>query len=140
MSSMVFRTAVRLILPLTFLFGAYMGLKGHNEPGGGFVAGLIFAVAFMLYMMSDGPEAYRRLVPVHPRMIIFIGLVFALATALVPMALGYPFLTSHVRDIVLPSGESIHFSSVLFFDIGVTLVVVGVAVGAMQRLSEELEP
>lgn len=138
MSSTILRTGNRLILPLTFLFAAYMWLKGHNEPGGGFIAGMIFSVGILLYRMSNGPEAFRRLVPVHPRWLVFYGLGLALLTAIVPMLLGYPFLTSHTRNLPLGFGQEIHFTSALLFDTGVMLVVVGVAVGMIQRLSEEL--
>lgn len=138
MSSTILRTGNRLILPLTFLFAAYMWLKGHNEPGGGFIAGMIFSVGILLYRMSNGPEAFCRLVPVHPRWLVFYGLGLALFTAIVPMLLGYPFLTSHTRNLPLGFGQEIHFTSALFFDTGVMLVVVGVSVGMIQRLSEEL--
>jgi len=139
MSSLILRTAMRLILPLTLLFAAYMAIKGHNEPGGGFVGGLIAAVAMVFYRMSNGGQAMRELVRVHPRLLISAGLGLALATALVPLLFGRPLLTSLVTDIPLPFGESVHFASALFFDAGVLLVVVGVSVGIIEKFSRELE-
>ncbi|MFG0328529.1 MAG: MnhB domain-containing protein [Phycisphaerales bacterium] len=139
-TSSILQTAMRLIFPLSILFAFFMGLKGHNAPGGGFIAGLIAAVAILTYRMSYGPNALLRLMPVHPRVPVAIGLVLAGATGLAPMLFGKAFLTSYVGEIPLPfTTDTVHYSTAVFFDAGVLLVVVGVAVGMIQRLSEELE-
>ncbi len=138
-TSCILKTAMRLILPLTLLFAAYASLKGHNEPGGGFIAGLIAAVAFCTYRMAFGPRSLLRAMPVHPRVLVFVGLSLAFATSFVPLLFGKPFLTSLVRLVHLPLLGDFHFASAMIFDTGVLLVVVGVAVGMIQRLSEELE-
>ena len=139
MSSLILRTAMRLIFPLALLFSAYMAIKGHDEPGGGFIGGLIAAVALALYRMTEGPQAMRNLIPVHPRMIVVAGMAIALLTVLAPMLWGEPALRSYNEYIFLPGGERIHFSSALFFDVGVLLVVIGVSIGMIIRLSEEVE-
>jgi len=138
MSSLVLRTAMRLILPLTLLFAAYMAIKGHNEPGGGFIGGLVAAVALALYRMSNGPQALRSLVPMHPRVLIFVGLTIAICTAVAPMLFNQPLLTSYNTDVHLGFNQSFHFASAMFFDIGVLLVVIGVSIGMITRFSEEL--
>lgn len=139
MTSLILKTAMRLILPLTLLFAAYLALKGHNEPGGGFIGGLCAAVGLALYRMSNGPEALSKVLPIHPRILIFVGLATALLTALTPLFLGRPLLTSYVDTIYLPFGEQYHFASAMFFDLGVLLVVIGVSVGIITRFSEEAE-
>jgi len=139
MSSPIVRTAMRLILPLTLLFAAFMAIKGHNMPGGGFIGGLVGAVAVILARMSDGPGTFMKLVPVHPRLIVMVGLAIALATALVPLMLGVALLQSWVGYVPLPYDASVHLASAMAFDAGVFLVVVGVSVGMIQRLSEEVE-
>lgn len=139
MSSLILRTATRLIVPLTLLFAAFMALKGHNAPGGGFIGGLIAAVALALQRMANGPEALRNMVPEHPRSLIFFGLALALLTAVIPLVGGLPLLTSAIVDVHLPTGEAIHVASAMFFDLGVLFVVVGVSIGMIIRLSEELE-
>ncbi len=139
MSSLLFRTATRLILPLALLFAAYMSFKGHNEPGGGFIGGLIAAVALMLYAMAHGREALIDLMPVHPRVLVAVGFLIALATAALPLLWGYPLLRSFGIDAFpLGFGQSIHLVTAAFFDIGVLLVVVGVSTGMIQRLGDEL--
>ena len=139
MSSLILRTAMGLVLPLTLMFGAYMAIKGHNEPGGGFIGGLVIAVALAMYRMSHGGEALRRLLRLHPRLLIVTGLAIALLTALAPLTFGEPLLTSRVAVVHLPFGDEVHVASAFFFDLGVLLVVVGVSVGIVTRFVEELE-
>ncbi|MEM1209709.1 MAG: MnhB domain-containing protein [Planctomycetota bacterium] len=140
MTSRILITAAQLIVPLALVFAAYLTIRGHNAPGGGFIGGLAFAVAFILYRMAVGPEAFKRMLPLHPRLLLFVGLAIALLTGLVPLFFDLPFLTSYVRYVDIPLNEPIHFASAVFFDAGVLLVVVGAVVGMITRLSEELEP
>ncbi len=139
MTSLLFQTAARLILPLSLVFAAYMMLKGHNAPGGGFIGGLIAAVSLIVFSMACGRDALMALIPVHPRTLMAAGLLLAAGTGLLPLLFGNPMLTSTVIDeFPLGWGQSIHFVSVFFFDSGVVLVVIGVSIGMIQRLGEEL--
>lgn len=140
MSSILVRTAIKLIFPLVLIFAAYTALKGHNEPGGGFIGGLMAAVAFLLFRMANGRDALVKLMPFHPRNLVSLGLGIALATAIAPLLLGKPMLTSLVVDeLSIGMGQTIHFASAVFFDTGVLMVVVGVSVGMIQRLNEEID-
>jgi len=139
MSSVILRTAVRFILPLTFLCAAYAVLKGHNGPGGGFIAGLIASVGLCTYRMSYGDRAFHRLLPIHPRWLMFVGLGLATGVAALPLLFGQPLLRSASTTLHL-GGADVHLVSATAFDLGVLLVVVGVAVGMISRLGEELDP
>jgi len=146
LSSSLLQTSMKLILPLSFIFAGYVFFKGHNEPGGGFIAGLIASVGLAVYRMSEGVESLRRLIPLKPTSMAAIGLAFALTTALFPMLYGlmitgepHAFLTSGHWHIPLPGGSSYHLTSVTFFDLGVFIVVIGVSVGIINRFEEELE-
>jgi multisubunit Na+/H+ antiporter MnhB subunit len=139
MSSVILRTAVRFILPLTFLYAAYAALKGHNGPGGGFIAGLIASVGLCTYRMSYGDRAFHRLLPIHPRWLVFVGLGLAAGVAALPLLFGQPLLRSASTTLHL-GGADVHLVSTTAFDLGVLLVVVGVAVGMISRLGEELDP
>ena len=139
MSSVILRTAVRFILPLTFLYAVYAALKGHNGPGGGFIAGLIASVGLCTYRMSYGDRAFHRLLPIHPRWLMFVGLGLATGVAALPMLFGQPLLRSASTTLHL-GGADVHLVSATAFDLGVLLVVVGVAVGMISRLGEELDP
>ena len=138
MSSVILRTAVRFILPLTFLYAAYAALKGHNGPGGGFIAGLIASVGLCTYRMSYGDRAFHRLMPIHPRWLVFVGLGLAAGVAALPLLFGQPLLRSASTTLHL-GGADVHLVSATAFDLGVLLVVVGVAVGMISRLGEELD-
>ncbi|GAA4422125.1 monovalent cation/H+ antiporter subunit A [Acidovorax lacteus] len=122
---MVPAVLVRLLLPFATLVAAYLFLRGHNEPGGGFVAGLVFSVALLLQYIVSGTawvESHWRL---QPRRWIAMGALVTLATGLGSLAWGYPFLTSHTAHLALPLLGEMHVASALFFDIGVFTLVVG---------------
>ena len=138
MSSVILRTAVQFILPLTFLYAAYAALKGHNGPGGGFIAGLIASVGLCTYRMSYGDRAFHRLLPIHPRWLVFVGLGLTAGVAALPLLFGQPLLRSASTTLHL-GGADVHLVSATAFDLGVLLVVVGVAVGMISRLGEELD-
>jgi len=103
----------------------YLFMRGHNEPGGGFVAGLVFSVALLLQYIVSGTSWVEAHLPLYPRRWIGVGLLAALATGLGALAWGYPFLTSHTAHFSLPVVGEIHVASALFFDIGVFTLVVG---------------
>lgn len=122
---MVPAVLVRLLLPFTALVSFYMFMRGHNEPGGGFVAGLVLSVGLLLQYIISGTHWVEAHLPLYPRRWIGMGLLFALGTGLGAIALGYPFLTSHTAHLHLPVIGEIHIASALFFDIGVFTLVVG---------------
>ncbi|MED5600129.1 MAG: MnhB domain-containing protein [Actinomycetota bacterium] len=137
--SLILRTAVRLVFPLTLLFAVYAALKGHDGPGGGFIAGLVAAVGLCTYRMAFGQRAFFRLFPTHPRRLVFAGLSVAAGVALLPLLMGEPLLRSGSTTLHF-GGGGLHLVSGTAFDLGVLLVVVGVAVGMITRLGEELDP
>ncbi|MEX0887094.1 MAG: MnhB domain-containing protein [Phycisphaeraceae bacterium] len=139
MNSILLHTALKLIVPLGLLFGLFMAIKGHNEPGGGFIGGLIASVSLVIYRLSAGGDAFARLVPAHPRAIVMTGLLLALGVGVAPMLVGWPFLTSYHGYLALPGEARVHLTTVLIFDAGVLLVVIGSATGMILRLGEELD-
>ena len=122
---MVPAVLVRLLLPFATLVAAYLFLRGHNEPGGGFVAGLVFSVALLLQYIISGTHWVEAHMPLFPRRWIGFGLLFAILTGLGSLFAGYPFLTSHTFHFSLPWIGEIHLASATFFDIGVFTLVVG---------------
>ena len=122
---MVPAVLVRLLLPLAAVVAFYLFLRGHNEPGGGFVAGLVLSVALLLQYIISGTHWVEAHMPLLPRRWIGTGLLVALATGLGAIMVGYPFLTSHTFHLQLPLLGDIHVASAMFFDIGVFTLVVG---------------
>ena len=122
---MVPAVLVRLLLPFTALVAFYLFMRGHNEPGGGFVAGLVFSVGLVLQYMISGTTWVEAHLPLLPRRWIAWGLLLALGTGLGALVAGYPFLTSHTAHVSLPLVGEIHVASAMFFDMGVFSLVVG---------------
>jgi multicomponent K+:H+ antiporter subunit A len=116
---------VRLLLPLAGAVSVYLLLRGHHAPGGGFVGGLIMATAFIAQYMVGGTIWVESRLRVHPLSWIGLGLLTAAAAGLSAWAFSLPFLTSLTTHFYLPVIGEVHLSSVLLFDLGVYLLVIG---------------
>jgi multicomponent Na+:H+ antiporter subunit B len=135
MTSVILSTAIRLLLPLLLLFSVFMLLRGHNEPGGGFVGGLVAAAALALYALAEGAGQARRLLKFDPRSLIVAGLTVALLSGILPLVVGQPFLTGLWFPYPLPVLG--HVGTPLLFDLGVYLLVAGMALLIVLSLMEE---
>ncbi|TRD22628.1 monovalent cation/H+ antiporter subunit A [Palleronia caenipelagi] len=115
----------RVIMPVVLLVGTYIFLRGHNMPGGGFIAGLIVAIAIIMqYMASGYGWTYdRQRFPHHG--IIGAGVLVAGLTGIGAWFVGHPFLTSSFAYIKIPGLEKFEVASAMFFDLGVFLAVFG---------------
>jgi len=116
---------VRLLLPVAGLFAFHLFMRGHNEPGGGFVAGLVVAIAFIAQYMVSGTRWVESRLHLLPTRWIAVGLLIALATGLGSLALGHPFLTTHTAHVTWPLVGEVHLPTAAIFDLGVFAVVVG---------------
>jgi multicomponent K+:H+ antiporter subunit A len=116
---------VRLLLPVAGLFAFHLFMRGHNEPGGGFVAGLVVAIAFLTQYMISGTRWVEERLVLKPTRWIAVGLCIALATGLGSLALGHPFLTTHTAHFRWPLVGEVHLPTAALFDLGVFAVVVG---------------
>lgn len=137
MRSLILAAATRVVFPLLLLFSVFLLFRGHNEPGGGFVGGLVAATAYALLALTGGVPAARRVLPARPEVLIGTGLLAALASGLVGLAAGRPFLTGLWGDVSLPVvGKP---GTPVLFDAGVYLTVVGVVLLILFTLQEEDE-
>ncbi len=119
---------VRLLLPLAMLASLFFLLRGHNAPGGGFVGGLILATAVILQYIVGGTLWVESRLRIHPLYWIAIGLLLAAVAGIGGALAGTPFLTSQAWHGMLPLVGEVHLSSVLLFDLGVYMLVVGATV------------
>jgi len=131
LTSPIFQTAARLLMPLLLLFSLFLLLRGHNEPGGGFVGGLVAAAAFALYAIAFGVEHARRALLVTPLTLLGAGLLIALASGLPAVLAAQPFLTA--KWILQP----VALGTPAIFDLGVFFVVTGVVLMMVFNLAEE---
>ncbi|KAI5913103.1 DUF4040 domain-containing protein [Azoarcus sp. PA01] len=115
----------RIMLPLALVVAAYIFLRGHHAPGGGFVAGLIVAIALIMQYIAGGAAwAEQRLGPDH-HSVIGAGVLVAAGTGVAAWIVGHPFLTSAFGHVAVPLLGVVEFSSAMAFDAGVFLTVVG---------------
>ncbi|MCZ7855897.1 MULTISPECIES: Na(+)/H(+) antiporter subunit B [Agrobacterium] len=135
MNTLILRTVTPVVTSLMVLFSIFVLLRGHNEPGGGFIGGLIAVSALAIYGIAYGVTAVRRAIVFHPLAIAGAGLLLSMLSGLVSMAAGVPFMTGLW---VYPSlfGVEIPLSTVMSFDIGVYLVVVGAITSIALALEE----
>ena len=124
------------LLPLALLVSAFIFLRGHNLPGGGFIAGLVTAVALILVYMARGVEwAQERLdFPFQP--VAIAGVAIATLTGLGSWVFGYPFLTSTFAYFTLPLVGTFELASAMLFDLGVYLAVVGATLMILANLGK----
>ena len=139
MNSLIFKTVSRFLVGLMLLFSIFLLLRGHNEPGGGFIGGLVAAAGIIVYGIADGPAAVRDILRVDPRAIAMAGLFTALLAGVLAAFAGSPFLTGLWTFIGATPGEKgLALGTPLVFDIGVYLVVVGGVLGMVVALEEEI--
>jgi multicomponent Na+:H+ antiporter subunit B len=132
--SSILATAVRYLLPLQLLFAFFVLARGHNEPGGGFIAGLVVAAAFALYAIAEDVAAVRAIMRFSPRTFIAAGLLVALASTLPALLANKPFMTGLWSSVQIPVIGKL--GTPFLFDVGVFLTVVGVTLLIILSLME----
>lgn len=125
----------RILLPLSLMVGAYILLRGHNMPGGGFIAGLIVAIAFLMQYMASGYVWAHRRARFDAHVMIGGGVLIAGATGLAALLFDRPFLTSTFGYFNLPVFGEVELASAMAFDIGVFFAVVGTCLLSLATLS-----
>ena len=133
---MMLVVATRLVLPLAVMVGLYIFLRGHNQPGGGFIAGLIISIAILMQYMASGFTFADRRLHADNHSMIGAGVLIAALTGLGAMVFGAPFLTSAFDYFSLPVIGEFELATAVLFDIGVALTVVGAVMLALAQLSQ----
>ncbi len=134
MHSLILQTSARLLMPLLLIFSIFLLIRGHNELGGGFSGGVVASAAFMLNAIAVNPASTRKMIHFKPRTLIGLGLLAALASGLLSLASGAPFMTG----LWLQQEFSVigKIGTPLFFDLGVYLAVIGVNLHILLNLME----
>ncbi len=134
MDSKIFNAAVRIIFPIQVIISFIILLRGHNEPGGGFIGGLILAVSILLRSLSSNPK--KTSFNLRPKSLMAGGLLCSLTAGLIALPFKKVFLTGIWSEInifgFIPS-------TIFLFDLGVYLLVAGMVLQVVQALEEELE-
>lgn len=135
MNSIILKTAVKYLFPILVLFSLFLLIRGHYEPGGGFVGGLVAASSVILYLITEGVEKTKRLMKFEPVYYVAGGLAISLLSGLVPVILGMPLLTGTWSNIEAPVLGKL--GTPIVFDIGVYFLVLGVSTKIVISLAEE---
>jgi multicomponent Na+:H+ antiporter subunit B len=137
--SYIFKAVVRFLFFLINIFAVYLLLRGHNLPGGGFIAGLASAISLVLLALGLGFGELRGVIRFDPARLAAFGLAVAALTGCLPLLVGKPFLEQFNFHFNLPDLGEIHAGTPLLFDVGVYLVVVGITVKVMMVLAKSTQ-
>jgi len=135
MPSLILSTAARVLLPLLLVFSAFLLVRGHNAPGGGFAGGLVAATGFGLYALAHGVGEARRLLRVDPLVLAAAGLLVACGSGTAGMMAGGSFLTGLWVPFALPGIGKV--GTPVLFDVGVLMVVAGITLTILFTLEED---
>lgn len=137
MNTLILRTVAPTVTSLMVIYSLIVLLSGHNQPGGGFIGGLIAASAFALYGIACGVGPVRRALYFHPIALAGFGMLLAAVSGLFSLTEGVPYLTGLWWFPEIAKGVELPLSTPLMFDIGVWLVVVGALVSIALALEEK---
>lgn len=138
--SVILDVMVRVVFHTALVLAIYLLMAGHNQPGGGFIAGLVASSAFALRYVSGGVEAVHDGVRVRPWAVLGTGLVLASFTAMASLVAGGALLESGKVSIDLGPLGTAKATSALPFDTGIFLIVVGVALMLFEAFGESVRP
>jgi len=130
-------TGTRTMVPTLALFSVFLLVIGHDVPGGGFAGGLIASLALLLVFLSFGARGLRRALPVEPDIILGMGLAMAVLAGIVGAVFEGTFLTYTYVEWSAPLIGDVKVSSLLLFDLGVYVLVIGLVATAVLRLGAE---
>jgi multicomponent Na+:H+ antiporter subunit A len=137
--SIIFEVVTRLLFSSIVVFSLYLLFSGHNNPGGGFAAGLVTGLALLVRYLAGGRYELDEAAPIDAGVLIGSGLATAAVSALAPLAFGGQVLQSAVTDLHVPLLGDVHLVTSLFFDIGVYLVVVGLMLDLLRSLGAGID-
>ncbi|MGD9932109.1 MAG: MnhB domain-containing protein [Dehalococcoidia bacterium] len=137
MTSLILQTTTRLLISLLLVVAVFFFARGHNAPGGGFIAGLGAVTAVLLYAFAFGSDAAVRFLRVDPRQLAGAGLLVALGSGLLAPLSGETYLTGWWTSLPLPGRADLKLGTPVLFDLGVAMVVLGVGVSILTSLASE---
>nr|WP_268870909.1 Na(+)/H(+) antiporter subunit B [Halalkalibacter akibai] len=136
-NELMLHTLTRVVTFIILAFSVYLFFAGHNNPGGGFIGGLMTASALLLMYLGFDMKSMKKALPFNYTHMIAIGLLIAIATGVSSMLFGYPFLTQFFEYYQLPILGETELTTALPFDLGVYLVVVAIALTIILTIAED---
>jgi monovalent cation:proton antiporter len=136
-SDVILQTAAKILVFIIMIYSIYILFAGHNNPGGGFIGGLITASALMLLYLAFDVETVREIIPFDFKIIGAVGVMLALLTGFGGVLFGVPFLTQVYEYVNLPLLGKTGLGTAFLFDLGVYLAVIGTTVTIIRSISED---
>lgn len=135
-NDIILQTTTKIITFIIILFSFHLFFTGHYNPGGGFVGGLMTSGAIVLLLLAYDIKTVSKSLPFDFKIMIGIGLLFAVSTGAGSMIFNVPFLTHVFGDIYIPILGETALHTATLFDLGVYLVVVGATMTIIQTIGE----
>jgi multicomponent Na+:H+ antiporter subunit A len=137
--STILEIVTHLVFHTIMLWSVYLLFAGHNQPGGGFAAGIVAGLALCLRYLAGYGAELRAALPVMPTALLGTGLFIAGGSAVLPMALGSPALRTWIADVHIPLLGEVHIVTSLAFDVGVYLVVLGLMLDILRSFGTGID-
>jgi multicomponent Na+:H+ antiporter subunit B len=137
MKTPILKTTSRMLVTLLVTYSLFLLLRGHNEPGGGFIGGLVTSATWVLFAIAFGVHEARASLRIDPKVLIGLGLLIAIASALPGLLREGVFMKGYWADHPFFYAIQLGMGTPFLFDIGVYLVVVGATLTTLFALKEE---
>jgi multicomponent Na+:H+ antiporter subunit A len=137
--SVIFEVVTRLVFHVMLAASLYLLFSGHNQPGGGFAGGLVAGLALVVRYLAGGRYELDEAAPFDAGLLVGIGLLVAVGSAIAPLAFGGTILQTTAVDFTLPVWGEVHLVTSLFFDIAVYLIVVGMMLDIVRSLGTGID-
>lgn len=135
---MILQTVTKIAVFIILIYGVHLFLAGHYEPGGGFVGGLVLATALVLLYLAFDVETVQKGIGFNFRMVAATGAALSILTGVMAILFDVPFLKQSETHVVLPILGEVLLSSVVLFEAGVALAVIGTVVTIILSISEDV--
>lgn len=136
-NDVILQTVVKAVVLIILTLGIYLFISGHNEPGGGFIGGLVLASAFVLMFLSYDSDTVSKAIPIDFKKVSALGVLLAFTSSAAPMLFGQPFLSQTFGYFDLPIFGKTELATVTIFEAGIALTVIGVVVNIINSISED---
>jgi len=133
--SPVLTTIVQISMYITKLLAVWIFFRGHQEPGGGFIAGVMVVGIVAVQGLAFGARSAHSVLPIRPWTLLGLGLIASLLTVVVPIFLDLPFMKSAYGYLAIPFFGKTEWATAAVFDLGVFLIVVGTGKAILLRLA-----
>ena len=137
-NDVILQTVTKVVVFIILTFGVELFLSGHNNPGGGFIGGLVLSSALVLLYLVFDIETVHKGIPVDFKKVAAVGVLFAVGTGIGAVLFGASFLTQTFGYFNLPVFGETELATVILFEVGVALTVVGTVVTIILSISEDV--